>query len=74
MKDLIIKINQLEPLARKELFDFLDFLLFKQRKEELGNKEEYQNDLLEVSVWSEDDIKDIEEAQKQMKTWRIEEW
>lgn len=40
MDDIVLKSNSLDDLAKKELMDFLDFLMFKRQK---NSKRMYQN-------------------------------
>jgi hypothetical protein len=53
MTDVQLKYEKLDPLAKKEVDDFIDFLLSK--RSEKPNEQSYQENLLKVSTWSEDD-------------------
>ncbi len=55
MTDLALKFNLLDPSARKEVIDFMDFLLTKETKSKkpLTN---YKKKILKVSVWSDSNI------------------
>lgn len=55
MNDLTIKFNLLEPDARKQVLDFIDFLLSKELKSQESVKSDYKKKILEVSVWSDAD-------------------
>mgnify|MGYP001185904863 FL=1 len=73
MSELLIKFNQLEPLQKQELLDFLDFLLTKSKKKkpDLSN---YKKQLLEISVWSEEDLAIFEENKNRFNEWQPTEW
>jgi hypothetical protein len=53
MTDVQLKYEKLDPLAKKEVNDFIDFLLSKRSAKK--SNEQYQENLLKVSIWSEDD-------------------
>jgi hypothetical protein len=63
------KFEVLPEAAKKEVVDFIDFLLQKKtsRKKKLDKKK-----LLEISKWTEEDIKAIEEAGKEINKWQLE--
>jgi hydrogenase maturation factor HypF (carbamoyltransferase family) len=63
------KFEILPESAKKEVADFIDRLLQKRppRKRKLDKKK-----LLEISQWTEEDIKVIEEAGKEINKWRLE--
>jgi hypothetical protein len=63
------KFEVLPENAKKEVDDFIDFLLQKRppRKKKLDKKK-----LLEISQWTEEDIKAIEEAGKEINKWQLE--
>lgn len=63
------KFEILPENAKKEVDDFIDFLLQKRppRKKKLDKKK-----LLEISQWTEEDIKVIEEAGKEINKWQLE--
>lgn len=74
MSDILLKYNQLNKTAKKEVADFMDFLLSKQKT--LKNKlpEAYKTKILKVSSWSEEEIMLITENQKKFNSWNIQEW
>lgn len=73
MSEVQLKYQKLDPFAQKEVDDFIDFLLSKKNERKVDMKS-YQEKLLTVSTWSEDDIKVFEENAKLFNNWTIEEW
>jgi len=73
MTEVQLKYQKLDPLAQKEVDDFIDFLLSK-KTEKKFDMESYQQKLLKVSTWSEEDVKVFEENAKLFNKWTIEEW
>lgn len=76
MTDFIYKFQLLNPDAKKELLDFLDFLLIKNAKIKSKQKKisSYKKNILSVSVWSDNDINEMESDIKNFGTWQIEKW
>ena len=64
---LVEKCQQLDPLERKTVGEFIDFLLSK-HTQSCGK---VQQALLETSVWSDKDIASIEQVQQDMAQWQI---
>ncbi len=66
---LVNRFEILPEQAKKEAYDFIEFLIEKkaQKKKKIDKRK-----LLEVSCWSEDDIKAVEEAGKALNQWEIE--
>jgi hypothetical protein len=56
MNDLTLKFNLLAPSARKQVLDFIEFLLSKDVKAEKKIASDYKTKILNVSVWSNEDI------------------
>ncbi len=73
MSELLIKYNQLDALQKQELLDFLDFLLSKKKKQQ-PDLNDYKKKLLEISVWSEEDLAIFEENKKRFDEWQPTEW
>lgn len=73
MTDVQLKYEKLDPLAKKEVDDFIDFLLSKRSAKKSGEKS-YEENLLKVSTWSEDDLKVFDENAKLFNNWTIDEW
>lgn len=68
IEDITLKLADLSYVARKEMYDFMNFLLQRQKKK----KKPVREKLLHVSVWKENDIKAIENAGKALRKWKIE--
>ena len=74
MSDIIVKYNRLSKTARKEVNDFMDFLLSKQKSNRPNLLTTYKNKILNVSTWSNSDLKIFEENQKLLNQWKSQEW
>lgn len=74
MNDLTLKFNLLEPDARKQVLDFIDFLLSKELKSQESVKSDYKKKILNVSVWSEEDIDLMIQNQQKFNQWKAQEW
>ena len=74
MSDIIIKYNRLSKTARKEVNDFMDFLLSKQKSNSPNLLTKYKNKILNVSKWTNSDLKIFEENQKLLNQWKSQEW
>lgn len=68
IEDMTLKLTDLSYVARKEIYDFMNFLLHMQKKKKKPAREK----LLYVSVWEENELKAIENAGKAMRGWNIE--
>jgi hypothetical protein len=66
---VIQKFEILPESAKREVADFIDFLLQKKfsRKKKIDKKM-----LLEISQWTEEDIKAVEDAGKEINKWQLE--
>ena len=62
MDDVQLKFNLLDVNSKKEVMDFIDFLIGKMKKPE-KKKSDYKKRILTVSRWSDEDIKLVEENQ-----------
>ena len=74
MDELIMKFGLLDAVKRQEILDFLDFLLNKQKKERALHFKSYKEQILQVSIWSEEDIAVIETNSKRLSQWQVPEW
>ena len=74
MTELLLKFNSLDSVSRKEVLDFLDFLLVKRTKKVKSEVEEYKNKILSVSQWSEADINEIQKDIQLFGQWKTQEW
>ncbi len=66
---IIQKFEALPELAKIEVANFIDAVF---RRSERIKKKRNKKKLLEVSCWSDEDIKAIQEAGKMLNTWKIE--
>ncbi len=62
MVDIVLKYNMLDENARKQLNDFIDFLLSKNKKKK-PDFSEYYNRIQTVSQWSEEDVEYLREIE-----------
>ncbi|MCF8362463.1 MAG: hypothetical protein K9G70_07550 [Prolixibacteraceae bacterium] len=74
MNEIAIKYNKLNKTKRQEVSDFLDFLLTRQKNETKIHLTGYKKKILDVSTWTHEDCKKIEENQKTFDQWNIQEW
>ena len=75
MTDLTLKYNLLDTNSRKEVLNFLDFLLTKKGSKTQGkNKSDYKKKLLAVSVWSDIDIDAMNKNQQKFNQWKAQNW
>ena len=74
MSDIVVKYNRLNKFARKEVNDFMDFLLSKQKSPKTSFLSTYKSKILNVSVWSYSDLKIFDENQKIFNQWSAPEW
>ncbi len=56
MTNLALKYNLLDPSSKKEVLDFMEFLLAKETKSKNPVKTDYKKKILKVSVWDDSDI------------------
>jgi hypothetical protein len=74
MTDLALKYNLLDTAAKKEVLDFMDFLLAKDPKSKKPLKTSYKKKILKVSVWSDSDIEIMIQNQQKLNQWKAQEW
>ena len=74
MSDIVVKYNRLNKFARKEVNDFMDFLLSKQKTPKTSFLNSYKSKTLNVSVWTASDLKIFDEDQKTSNQWSAPEW
>ena len=74
MSELLVKYNKLNKTARQEVNDFMDFLLSKQKSIEPTFLSTYKNKILNVSVWTDSDLKIFDQNQKMFNQWKVQEW
>ena len=74
MNQLTLKYNQLNNFSKKEISDFLDYLLSKEIKNTKTKTEEYKRKILKVSTWTDVEIAEMEKNIKTFGKWNIQEW
>jgi len=74
MNDLTLKYNLLDSSSKKEVIDFIHFLLEKRAKLDKPGSAGYKKRILNVSVWSEADIETITQNQQKLNQWKAQEW
>lgn len=72
MTDLVLKYNALNKTAQKQVNDFMDFLLCKQKN--YKSKVNYKSRILSVSTWSDSDLEIFRNNQTLFNSWQIGEW
>jgi len=68
IEDIKLKLSVLSYDARKEVYDFMSFLIYRQKRKKKSDKDR----LLDVSVWSKNDIKALESVAGDINRWTIE--
>jgi hypothetical protein len=74
MTDLGFKYNLLDTSSKREVLDFMDFLLTKRAKTRRSLKADYKKKILKVSVWSDSDIDLMIQNQQKLNQWKTQEW
>lgn len=70
IEEITAKLHDLSPDARLEVIHFVEFLISKKKTKK--RTEKIRENLLKVSIWSEADIKEIENVSKEFNKWAIE--
>lgn len=74
MTNLVLKYNLLDNSGRREVLDFMDFLLTRTTKSSNSGKPDYRKKILSVSVWSDSDIDLLIQNQQKFSQWKAQEW
>jgi hypothetical protein len=75
MADIVLKYSLLNNNARKQVNDFLDFLLQKQRGKGGNSLSSYKKKILGVTTWSDSDLEAFQVNQSLFNSsWRPEKW
>jgi len=74
MTDIALKYNLLDDSAKKEVLDFVDFLLNKKGNLKESDSSDYKKRLLQVSKWEEADIDLLIKNQQKLNQWNIQKW
>lgn len=72
MGNLLSKFELLDSESKQQLLDYLDFLLSKKKKK--FNYEAYSKRILAVSVWTDEEVAPIAEAEQLINNWKVKEW
>jgi len=72
--NIVKKYNQLNKHANKEVEDFVDFLLSKQKPGISDFPSSYKQKILQVSNWSDSGLKVFDENQKLFNQWNVQDW
>ena len=74
MTDLALKYNLLDTSAKREVLDFMDFLLTKETNIKKSSKSDYKKKILKVSVWNDSDIDLMIQNQQKLNQWKAQDW
>ena len=77
MAELLLKYELLDPTDKQQLLEYLNLLLLTKTTKKERPKfdvKAYRENLLKVSVWSDEDIALIEEARQHFNRWQVKEW
>lgn len=75
MNDLIQTYNQLSEPQRRQLIAYADVLLLKQKaKQSDGDIAVWKEKIKKISIWSDEDIKELEANTKNLNQWKVQEW
>ncbi len=74
MTDISIKYSLLDKTSKKEINDFIDFLLSRKSAHKDTHLMEYKKKILSVSTWSDDDIKAFKDNGNLFNQWSVETW
>lgn len=66
-EQIVEKISLLDPIQKKTVYDFVNFLLSQQTQ-----TDQDASALLNVSVWEDEAIEAVEEAQRALNLWQPE--
>ena len=73
MDDISLKYNLLDKSGKKEIGDFIDFLL-KKKQSRRNDLTTYKKNLLKISKWSDEDIAVMEENKRVLNDWKLKDW
>ncbi len=74
MEELLHKFNLLDSASKKELGDYLDFLLSRTSRPGNGNMKSYKRKILTVSTWTDEDIKAFHDVAQLFSQWKPANW
>ena len=68
MNELILNYNLLDAMGKQEVLDFLKFLVQKRQKSVVDiSLTDYKQQIMQVSVWSEEDIAEMNKNAESLK-------
>ncbi len=74
MNELLLKYDSLDTFLQKQVLEFIDYLLSMKNTVKTVNMSAYKKKILNVSTWSEDEIKIFDENAKTFNQWNIAEF
>lgn len=74
MTDIAFKYSLLNKTAKQEVSDFMDLLLSRQKKKKGSLASSYKKKILNVSTWTDSDIKIFQENKLLFNQWKIQKW
>ena len=74
MSDITLQYSILDTTAKREVRDFIDYLLSKSRTIKRKTLPAYKKKILSVSIWTDEDMKVFNENRKLFNQWKVEEW
>jgi len=74
MSEFMLEYELLDEQAKQEVADFVDFLLEKKGRRKPLDSVSYQQNLLAVSIWSDEDLEPIEDARERFNEWQPAAW
>lgn len=74
MSDISLRYYLLNQSGKKEVVDFMDFLLSRQKKRRKLSLSVYKKKILNVSTWTKKDIEIFTQNCALFNQWKIQEW
>lgn len=74
MEDILSKFNLLDKNAKREVVDFMDFLISKKRTIRRKLLSDYKKKILSVTTWTDEELKIFDENKRLLNQWRVERW
>ena len=74
MDSAILKYDLLNSFEKKQVQDFIDFLFSKKKDAPNSDSSSYKNKILNVSTWSNEELKVFDENAKFFDQWHPTAW
>ncbi len=74
MNDISLKYELLDKSSKNLVSELMDFLLSRAKSAEQKTHKSYRDRILDVSVWSDEDMKLFNDNQKRYGQWMPKEW